>query len=129
MKLTKGKISFKLALTVLMIASCSRNSKVETIFEIINSTNQVVDSLTIQPDEDGSNHMVIQPNGKAILKTDMTNMPKVDGSYYLGFKSKETFRGLNFGYYSNGYPLESITRIRIEADTIIIKQEYRRSYE
>jgi hypothetical protein len=117
-----------LSISFLTLIFYSCNSKVEAIFEIQNSTNQIIDSLTIQPDEKKDNKIRIEPNSKVTLKTDMTKIQKVDGGYLLSFKSNNTLRILNFGYYSNGYPLESITRIKIHSDTIIIKQEYKNNY-
>lgn len=96
-------------------SSCS--SKVEAVYEITNSTNQNKNS-----------QINIEPNSKVILKTDMTKLPLVDGSYSLSFKFSDKLRNLNFGYFSNGYPAESITRINILNDTIIIKPEYERKY-
>lgn len=58
----------------------------------------------------------------------MTNTPKIDGSYFLTFKNHLSYRSLNFGYYSNGMPMESLTKINIFKDTIIIKQEYNNNY-
>ena len=128
MKFALVKHSTILVMTILILSSCSFNSKVEAVFEITNSTNQVIDSLTIQPDENENNHISLEPHSKMTFKTNMTKLPKVDGSYYLSFKGNDTLRGLNFGYYSNGYPAESITRINIQADTILIKPEYNRNY-
>jgi hypothetical protein len=118
----------KLSVTFLTLFSLSCSSKVEAVFEIKNSTNQGIQNLTIKPDAYENNHISIEPHSKAILKTDMTNLPKVDGSYYLSFQSNDKFRELYFGYYSNGYPSESITRIDIHFDTIIIKQEFKKPY-
>lgn len=122
----KYRAMLVMTLLTLIFYSCSLGN--EAIFEITNSTNQIIDSLTIQPDGNKHNQISIEPNSKATLKTDMTRLPKVDGGYYLSFKSKGTLRGVNFGYYSNGYPAESITRINIQPDTIIIKPEYKKSY-
>jgi hypothetical protein len=124
---TKYLAILSMSFFTLLFYSCS--SKVEAIFEITNSTNQNIQRLTIQPDENKNNHISVEPNSKATLKTNMTKLPKVDGSYDLSFKSNDTIRGLNFGYYSNGYPAESITRIDIHSDTIIIKPEYKKNYQ
>ena len=125
MNFNQAKYLVILSMTFLFY-SCS--SKVEAIFEITNSINQNIQNLTMQPDENKNNHISVETQSKATLKTNMTNLPKIDGSYYLSFKSNDTFRGLNFGYYTNCYPSESITRIDIQSDTIIIKSEYNKNY-
>ena len=128
MKLTRVKFLITISMTFLTLHMYSCSSKVEAHFEILNSTNQQIKNLTISPDENKNNFITIEPNSKVTFKTDMTSIPKVDGSYQLSFQSGDTPKYLNFGYYSNGYPAESITRIKIHSDTIIIKPEYNKNY-
>ena len=113
-------------LLTVWLSSCV--AKVEAVFEITNSTNQTIQRLTIQPDANKNNHINIKPNSKLTLKTDMTKLPKIDGSYYLKYTYNDTAREMNFGYYSNGYPVESITKINIQPDTIIIQPQYMKNY-
>ena len=128
MNLTPVKYLIALSMTFLTLLIYSCSSKVEAHFEISNSTNQKIKYLSIQPDENINNFITIEPNSKVSFKTDMTGIPKVDGSYRISFHSVDTPKGFNFGYYSNGYPAESITRIDIQPDTIIIKPEYKKNY-
>lgn len=118
----------KKVFVVLIVALYSCNTKVEAIFEITNSTNEKIDSLTIQPDDNINNFIEVNKNSKVTFKTDMKKTPIVDGSYSIYFKIAGKTRGLNFGYYSNGFPDESLTKIDIQKDTIIFKQEYNKKY-
>ena len=53
----------------------------------------------------------------------MTNLPKVDGDYLLTFKKNQANKEIKrFGYFTNGYPLEEITKIQIDKDTVLIDQ-------
>jgi hypothetical protein len=53
----------------------------------------------------------------------MSELPKVDGDYLLTFKRNQNNKQIKrFGYFTNGYPLEEITKIQIEKDTVIIDQ-------
>jgi hypothetical protein len=111
---------------LIIIVSC----KNETIakFEITNTTKESIDSLYILPDNFKDNFIQVEPNTKVSYNINMTDLPKVDGSYRLSFKSKTKAVFIPFGYYSNGYPMESITRIIIHPDTVLIKPEYKDNY-
>ena len=118
---------FSIALfCVTILLSC----KNETIakFEIVNTTNENIDSFYILPDNLKDNFISVAPNAKITYNINMTDLPKVDGSYQLSFKLKTKAVFIPFGYYSNGYPMESITRIIIHPDTVLIKPEYNDSY-
>jgi hypothetical protein len=91
-------------------------------------TNETVDSLYILPDYSENNFIQIEAYEKTSYNINMTYLPKVDGNYRLLFKSKSKNIDMHFGYYTNGYPGEKLTRIFIHPDTVIIKQEYKNSY-
>ncbi len=65
------------------------------------------------------------PGSKALYEIDMTGIAKTDGYYLLSFKLKGKPVVMPFGYFSNGAPLESVTRIFIHSDTVIIKPQYK----
>jgi hypothetical protein len=115
-----------IVLLTTLVFSCS--SRVEPVFEITNATNCLIENLTIQPDKNENNHIIIEPNKKAKLTINMANLPKIDGGYYLQFTCCNAAKQYGFGYYTNGQPIESITRISVLADTIIVKPEYKSSY-
>ncbi len=54
----------------------------------------------------------------------MTGIEKIDGSYRFSYKKKNgelIVKG--FGYYTNRYPTEKLTRIVIEKDSIKFDEE------
>jgi hypothetical protein len=96
-------------------------------FIIVNQTGHDVDSLRIEPD--GKLQWAKVPANDSIsLVLDMADHPRVDGSYRLSFREEGVpgLRGLAFGYFSNGTPLESMTRIQLMPDTVVIVPYYHR---
>lgn len=92
-------------------------------FEISNMTDQSIDSINIKPfdHESNSNFIHLVPGESQIYWLEMTELPKVDGDYLLTFKLNQNNKQMKrFGYFTNGYPLEEITEIQIEKDTVII---------
>jgi hypothetical protein len=112
--------------TVLLMLGCccSCKDRVLAKFEITNMTGDMIDSIYILPDNRKDHFIQLRANAKSTFTTDMTGLPKVDGSYQLLFKLKNRTRGKYFGYYTNGSPLENLTRIYIYTDTVSIQQEY-----
>jgi hypothetical protein len=98
-------------------ASCQNT--VKSKFEIVNKSNQPIDSLSIEPNVSKVGKYVSVNSGETkVYLTDMSNIPKIDGSYTLTFKKGAIQRIKRFGYYTNGYPSEKLTIINIEPDTI-----------
>jgi len=63
----------------------------------------------------------IEPEKVATGKILFDKINQNDGSYsLLTFKNGKIDRQINFGYYSNGYPLDQKFKINIKNDTIII---------
>ena len=92
-------------------------------FEITNSTAIKIDSLKIEPNLISKGKIIsVKPNEKTKYKVDMTEIAKVDGSYTLSYWQDGKNFIKNFGYYTNGYPMENKTTIKIEIDTV--KFEY-----
>jgi len=118
---------FSVALSCLTILLSCKNETIAK-FEVVNTTKESIDSFYILPDNSKDNFIQVEPNAKISYNINMTDVPKVDGSYQLSFKSKTKAVFIPFGYYSNGYPMESITRIVIRPDTVLIKPEYKDNY-
>jgi hypothetical protein len=115
-KYNKLKKSIPILLFFLFI-SC--DSKTIAEFKVTNNTNFKIDSLLIRPNVSLiEKYVSIKPNETYIYKADMTTIPKCDGSYLLSYKIKSKHFKEGFGYYTNGYPCESGTEIKIEFDTI-----------
>ncbi|MBK6992726.1 MAG: hypothetical protein IPH34_13270 [Chitinophagaceae bacterium] len=118
---------FSIALFSLTILLSCKNDTIAK-FEIVNTTKERIDSFHILPANSKDNFIQVEPNEKISYDINMTDVPKVDGNYQLSFKSKTKAVFIPFGYYSNGYPMESITRIIIHPDTVLIKPEYKDNY-
>jgi hypothetical protein len=105
------------------LTSC--NNRVVADFEIKNNTESRIDSLKIQPMvvSDGS-YISLSPNENKEYKADMTGIPKTDGSYRISYKQNGERKIKDFGYYTNGYPSEKLTRIEIEQDTLKFDFEF-----
>ena len=62
------------------------------------------------------------PNELIELRLDMTDIPKTDGHYIIGYCLKDSSVVRHFGYYTNGYPINNRFEIGIRVDTILIKE-------
>ncbi|WP_053971754.1 hypothetical protein [Mangrovimonas sp. ST2L15] len=107
----------------LILTSCS--NKVVADFEIMNNTEFNIDSLKIEPNiSDVGKYISLKEGEKAEYKSDMTTISKTDGAYQITFLVNGINKTQVFGYYTNGYPLEKITKIKIEKDTVLIDQVF-----
>jgi hypothetical protein len=110
-------------LVFLTLTAC--NNRVIADFEITNSTGIKIDSLKIEPMVISEGKFIsLKPNEKVEYKADMTGIAKVDGSYRLSYQQNGETIVKNFGYYSNGYPSDYLTRIKIEKDTLKFEAEF-----
>ena len=106
---------------ILTLTSC--DNKVIADFEIMNNTEFNIDSLKIEPNtSDVGKYISLKKGEISEYKSDMTPIPKTDGDYQISFSVNGINKTQIFGYYTNGYPLEKITKIKIEKDTIVIDQ-------
>lgn len=112
----------------LMSHSCDTDIKtgVKARFIIVNRTGHFLDSIRIEPDGD-LKFATLEAGDSIHLFTDMTAFPKVDGSYRITCRERGTGRprGQTFGYFTNGMPMEEITRISMLPDTILFNFTYR----
>ena len=108
-------------ITVSTLISC--NNKEVAEFKITNNTDYKIDSLKIEPNIIETGKYISLKKGEEVkYKSDMTTIAKTDGAYQISFLINGKNKKQVFGYYTNGYPLEKITEIKIEKDTILIKQ-------
>ena len=115
-------------LALILSAFCACKNKTFAKFEITNATDETIDSIKILPDNVQNHYIQLAPNTKAEYIIDMTSSAKTDGNYGLFFKFKNKKLIKHFGYYTNGYPLESLTKLIIYKDSIDIKQEFNKIY-
>ena len=111
------KMIFVLALT----ASCE--SKVTAKFIVENKTDFTIDSLSFEPDSK-SQFFSLAPGSRLNLQTNMDTV-NMDGSFRVHFRNASTkvWTHQNFGYYSNGMPLEDYIQLTIQTDTIIVEYQ------
>ena len=108
-----------IGIIIISLTFISCNNRVLADFEIINNTGLRIDSLKIEPMviSDGK-YISLNSNEKAEYKADMTGIEKIDGSYRISYLQNGEIKIKDFGYYTNGYPTEKLTSIKIEKDTI-----------
>ncbi len=100
-------------------------------FEISNLTDLNIDSINIKSSElePTEFYLNLKPGEKTLYNFDMSDLPKVDGDYLLSYKIDNGIKQYErFGYFTNGYPLEEITKIYIKKDTVIIDQVFKENY-
>ena len=114
----------KQILFILLISTTSTScqKEIKAKFEIANKTDLIIDSINLKSYDHNqtSDYLKLQPGESKIYLMDMTDLPKVDGNYLLTYKIDKIKMYERFGYFTNGYPLEDITIIIIEFDTVII---------
>lgn len=112
-------------ITLISLTSCQDGIKAK--FEITNQTKYRIDSIIIKSFDhsETKNYLTLEPGETKIYLLDMTNISKVDGDYLLKYKNEKTgvYRE-RFGYFTNGYPLEDVTIIKIKKDSVIIDQVF-----
>jgi len=108
---------------VLTLISCE--FKTIANFKITNNCSTEIDSLVIYPNENADEKYIsLKPRETVEYKVDMTNIGRVDGDYLISYKINNQSISQEFGYYSNGYPLEELIIIEIEEDSIIFDFGY-----
>jgi len=118
-----SKILLGISVVLLIMTACT--TSVIANFEVANHTAFDIDSLKIEPNiSEIGKFISLKKNKKAAYKSDMTTIAKTDGAYQISFLINGKKKTQIFGYFSNGYPSEIITKIEIEKDTILINQVF-----
>lgn len=126
-KFRKKKLkSLKFAAIILILTSvfsCQNFRKAK--FEITNKTEGTIDSISISSFNHNfkTEYIKLEIGQSQTYWLDMNNLPEVDGSYRLTYKDS-VINNKNFGYFSNGYPMKTVTNITFEKDTVIIHPKY-----
>jgi len=117
---------YRFAILILLLSSCV--SKTTLKFEISNHSNELIDSLRLIPSGYESDYYIsIAPKKTVEYILDMTDIAKVDGDYQIDYKfNSKNYNTKTFGYYTNGYPIESLIRVNIKPDTIMFDSELNR---
>ena len=108
-------------LTTIVLAACGSNFGVT--FTVVNKSGSVIDSLLIEPNINRQ-YKSIAKDRQITYITNMHGTPKTDGSYGLYYQTGDGKKYYNFGYYTNGAPLDYYTTITLLPDTILIDRVY-----
>lgn len=94
-------------------------------FNIKNETKLILDSLTFKA-SGGAKILgnCLHPGKCKTLKLNISNVPKQDGNYSIEFLIGGNKTIENFGYYTNGYPISFVYDLKIQTDTILIKENF-----
>ncbi len=113
---------------ILAIVICSCENETIAKFEIENKTGITIDSLRIVPNGYESDYYIsLTPGELKKYDCNMTDIADSDEDYRLNYKfDTSLFVTKTFGYYTNGYPIESLIRVSIKPDTILFDLELNR---
>jgi hypothetical protein len=126
-KMKNTKIHIAGIIMLMILYSCGLNNRAK--FEITNNSDYTIDSLTIRPDINSDQEFIkIEKGQTKIYWTDMNNIPQIDGDYLISYKFQENeiINKKRFGYYTNGYPIESVTKIKIMNDSLYFDFELKK---
>lgn len=102
---------------LIMFSSCA--NKVNMNFEITNNTAQEIDYLSVEPNNNIENKFIkIGSQQTVSYVTDISHI-KSDGHYTLIYKRNNQIKKKEFGYFTNGIPLEKLIQINIKNDTVL----------
>lgn len=122
----KTSTIFLLVFLILNLSSCDINESESCVnIKIINNTENKIELafLTTIYNEGKTTDEEIEKKANQDFEFDFSGVSKTDGSYSLFLKYENSIDTLreDFGYYTNGYPLESKFLINIYTDSIIIE--------
>lgn len=112
-----------LILTITLFSSCISEKK--TTFIISNNTGAIIDTIMITYGTEKESKQYIKKNinpGQNVETVLDMNLKGVDGGYTIEIFQKEGKKDQFFGYYANAAFKNSIFKVRIEKDTLIINK-------
>ncbi len=109
------------ALAAIVLVACESNVGVK--FTVVNKSGSSIDSLGIEPNINRQ-YKSITNSRQITYVTNMEGIAKADGSYSIHYQTGSGKKYYNFGYYTNGAPLENYTRITLLPDTFLIDRIY-----
>lgn len=112
----------KIAALIVVIFFCSCNTGIE--FVIHNDSSNRIDFVNISTSDKKANLTIknVEANSEKIDFLNMNKVGQVDGSYFLEINQDKNYKIVNFGYYTNGSPVEEKFDIYISNDTVIFKE-------
>jgi len=109
-------------LFVAFTVSCSNSSK-EIKLTVSNVSDSRITDIKITNGVNKTSIDTLDIDTEKTVKLVFEGVPKVDGGYkfYYRINSKKFYR--NFGYYSNGIPLNSEYYLEVKKDTVLISEK------
>lgn len=114
-----GLLFVSLFCSLFLFTSCLFHSSQTISFLVGNESTQSLFSVSIYPCHDAQllkSVSRLDAGDTVLLKLDMRHATKSDGDYVLHFTAEQIEHISHFGYFTNGFPLERMLDIRIEAD-------------
>ena len=113
-------------LTVFLLTACFNFNGPSMDFRIMNHSTCQIDTLRIGSHDNATlnTHSMIAVNDTLLSTLDMSVLTS-DGTYrlYIRFQNDSVIQK-DFGYYTNGNPLEESIDIRILSDTLIFNAQF-----
>lgn len=110
--------------TSLSLMSCKFDKSND--FLVVNKSGIIIDSAAISCSGKDykykSKFIKLLNNDSVVTTLDMNNIKKNDGNYYIKLYFGESIVNKAFGYYSNGNPTNSIYKLIVKKDTIIVSE-------
>lgn len=108
-----------------LISSCAFLDYNTARFEIVNRSDEKIDSLRLYPAIAEPEYVFLLPFDSIAYNLNMRGIPPQDGSYKIVYKNGKGQEIVEtFGYYSNGASQESKTIIEVYSDHISFDQIY-----
>ncbi len=114
---------FFIVLMLVMISSCSFNTKKGIKISIENKSNHNLENVSLSTTENVI-ELKLEKLNKGDVYSDFLSLKdnKVDGAYVIKFKRQnKEFEEHRFGYYTNGTALEDSMKIEILNNEIQVK--------
>jgi hypothetical protein len=115
------KLTFYLLFILLL--SCTSNNGVNICLK--NSSEFPISEIEIMTSDTLAKIEIQKLNKSEVISEflNMNNVKKIDGDYFIEYKLKDSVYKRKFGYYTNGYPLESEISITIKQNIILVSQK------
>ncbi|MEZ4957543.1 MAG: hypothetical protein R2825_28550 [Saprospiraceae bacterium] len=110
--------SLVLIISTLLFLGCREK---EIIIELINDSDFILENISVEimDKTKRTNPINLSPKETKIITLDFSNVPQMDGHYMINFKQNGKVVSDEFGYFTNGQPMEDKWQLTIGEDTIV----------
>lgn len=119
--------SLVLIISTLLFFGCREK---EIIIELINDSDFILENISVEiiDKTKRTNPINLSPKETKIIMLDFSNVPQMDGHYMIKFRQNEKVVSKEFGYFTNGQPMEDKWQLTIGEDTIVFSSTMDNSY-